>query len=150
MPTDRHLYDGLRPLGALMRHFRSLALVALAALGGVAAGACGLPDVFRPVGLKDVVIRYIGDSALKTGQRLAPIVSITADGVPVPNVRLVFSSSDTTILGLTAVGDTLVACRAGNALLTIRLVSSMVTDPSPTGQDSIHVTGGGVPPPTCP
>jgi len=133
-----------------MQLFRSFAPVALVALGGVAAVACGLSDIFRPTGLKDVVIRYVGDSNLKAGQRLAPTVSVTADGAPVPNPRLVFSSSDTTILGLTAVGDTLVACRAGTALLTIRLVSSMVTDSSPTGRDSIYVTGGGAPPPTCP
>ena len=133
-----------------MRHFRSLAPVVLAALGGVATGACGLADVFRPAGVKDVVIKYVGDSALKVGQRLAPVVSVEADGVPVPNLRLVFSSSDPTILGLTTVGDTLVGCRAGNARLTIRLVSSMVTDSAPTGRDSIRVSGGGPPLPTCP
>jgi|SRR5438128_1021651 len=133
-----------------MRHFRSLALVALAALGWVAAGGCGLPDVFRPTGVKDVVITYEGDTVLKVGQRLAPIVSVKADGVLVPDLRLLFSSSDTTILGLTPVGDTLVGCRTGSVLLSIRLVSSMVTDSGASAQDSISVTGGGSPPPTCP
>jgi len=132
-----------------MRHFRSLAPVALAALGGVAAGACGLQDVFRPAGLKNVVVRYVGDTVLKVGMRVAPVVTVEADGAPVPNPRLVLSSSDTTVLALTSIGDTLVACRPGGALLTIRLISSMVTDSAPTAQDSIRVQGGS-PVPKCP
>jgi hypothetical protein len=136
-------------LGALMRHFRSLTPVALAALGGLAAGACGLADVFRPAGLKNVVVRYVGDTLLRVGMRVAPAVTVEADGAPVPNPRLVFSSSNTLVLALTPVGDTLAACRVGGVLLTVRFISSMVTDSAPTAQDSIHVQGGS-PLPTCP
>ena len=57
-----------------MRPTRSLAPLALAALGGLAIGACGLADVFRPAGLKNVVVRYVGDTALTVGERLAPVV----------------------------------------------------------------------------
>src|SRR5713101_4509879 len=132
-----------------MPRFRSLAPVALAALGGVAAGACGLPDVFRPAGLKNVVVRYAGDTLLKVGMRVAPVVTVETDGATVPNLRLVFSSSDVTVLALTPVGDTLAACRTGSVQLTIRVISSMVTDSAPTAQDSIRVQGG-APLPTCP
>src|SRR2546422_7154504 len=41
--------------------------------------------------------------------------------------RSLFSSSDATVIALTPIGDTLVACRTGQVLLTIRLVSSMVS-----------------------
>ena len=133
-----------------MRPFRSLAPVALAALGGLAAGACGLPDVFRPAGLRNVVVHYAGDTILAVGERLAPVVVVEADGAPVPRPRLLFSSSDATVLALTPIGDTLVGCRTGTAVLTIRLVSSMAADSTPTSQDSISVTGGGPPLPTCP
>ncbi len=133
-----------------MRPTRSLAPLALAALGGLAIGACGLADVFRPAGLKNVVVRYVGDTALTVGERLAPVVSVEADGVPVARPRLLFSSSDATVVALTPIGDTLVACRTGQVLLTIRLVSSMVSDSALTAQDSIYVTGGGPPLPTCP
>ena len=133
-----------------MRAFRCSLPIALAALGGLASGACGLTDIFRPAGLKNVVVRYAGDTALKVGQRLAPVVTVQADGVPVPGPRLLFSSSDTTVIGLTSIGDTIVACRTGHVLLTIRLVNSMVTDSALTAQDSIFVSGGGTPPPTCP
>jgi len=132
-----------------MRPFSSLGPVALAALAGLAATACGLVDVFRPAGLKDVVVLYTGPTSLTIGDRVAPAVTTEADGVQVSNPRLVFSSSDTTILGLTPVGDTLVGCGNGQALLTIRLISSMVTDTAPTGQASIRVSGG-PPPPACP
>src|SRR5690349_12116445 len=125
-----------------MRLFRSHRSVALAALGGLAFGACGLADVFRPGGLKDVVLRYTGATTLSVGARLVPPVTVEADGVPLPNPRLRFSSSDTTVLALTPIGDTLVACRNGRAVLRIRLVSSMVADTTPAAQDSIRVTGG--------
>jgi hypothetical protein len=81
--------------------------------------------------------------------RVAPAVTVEADGAPVLNPRLVFSSSNPSVLALTPVGDTLAACRVGGALLTIRLISSMVTDSTPTVQDSIRVQGGS-PSPTCP
>ena len=89
-----------------MRLFRSHGSVALAALGGLAVGACGLADVFRPGGLKDVVLRYTGATTLNVGTRVAPAVTVEVDGVPMPNPRLRFSSSDTTILALTQIGDT--------------------------------------------
>lgn len=133
-----------------MRLFRFFGWIALTTLGGIATGGCGLPDIFRPDGPKNVVIRYVGDTVLTAGQRVAPAVSVTADGQPVPNPRLFFASSDTTIIALIPIGDTLVACRTGRVQLTIRLVSSMVTDSSLSGQGSIRVTGSGQPPPTCP
>ncbi len=132
-----------------MRLFRSHGSVALAALGGLAIGACGLADVFRPGGLKDVVLRYTGATTLSVGARQAPAVTVEVDGAPLPNPRLRFSSSDTTVLALTPIGDTLVACRVGRAVLSIYLVSSMVADTAPTAQDSIRVMGGS-PLPTCP
>jgi len=133
-----------------VRPFRFAGWMSLAALGGSAIGGCGLPDVFRPDGLKNVVIRYVGDSVLSTGQRVAPAVSVTADGETVPGPRLLFASSDTTTLAVIPIGDTLVACKNGRVQLTIRLVSSMVTDSTAIGQDSIRITGGGPPMPTCP
>ena len=135
-----------------MRLLRSLAPVLIAALGGVETGGCGLLDVFRPAGLKDVVIAYVGDTLLSPGQRLAPAVSVTADGAPVLNPPLSFSSSDTTVLALTSIGDTLVACRTGHVQLAIQfaLANSMVTGPGPSTQASIRITTRGTPPPTCP
>lgn len=132
-----------------MRLSRCVVTVVLASVGGAAIAACGLVDVFRPAGLKNVVVRYVGDSVLSVGTRVAPVVTVTADGAAVPTPRLRFASSDTTVLALIAIGDTLVACRSGHVALTIRLVSSMVPDSTPAGVDSIRVTGG---PPlsTCP
>jgi len=132
-----------------MRPFRCLTPVVLAALSGFATGACGLADVFRPAGLNDVVVSYLGATDLSVGARIAPVVSVEVDGAIMPNPRLRFTSSDPTVLALTPIGDTLVACGIGQALLTIRFVSSMVTDTVPSAQDLIRVTGG-PPLPVCP
>lgn len=128
-----------------MRLIGSLASAAVAVL----IGGCGLPDVFQAAGLKDVVITYLGDSVLTTGARVAVTVSVVAGGEPLPNPRLRFESSDPTVLALTAVGDTLVACHSGQAHLLTYLVSSMVTGTAPTAVDTIRISGG---PPlqTCP
>ncbi|HVH08501.1 MAG TPA: hypothetical protein VM736_01790 [Gemmatimonadales bacterium] len=133
-----------------MRRFRFFGAFGLAAFGGLTAGGCGLGEVFRPAGLKQVVLSYAGDTALKIGQRVPAVATLQAGGIPVSNPTLVFSSSDTTVVALTRDRDTLVACKVGGVQLTIRLLSSMVTDSVLSTQDSIHVTGGGSPPPTCP
>src|SRR3989442_15998921 len=105
-----------------MRPTRSLAPLALAVLGGLAIGACGLADVFRPAGLKNVVVRYVGGTAPTVGERLPPVVSVEAAGFPVARPPLLFSSSDATGAALTPIRHTLAPCRTGQALLTIPLV----------------------------
>lgn len=135
----------------VIRPLRSLASVALAVLGGFAAGSCGLEDVFRPAGVNHIVVTYCGDTLLAVGAREAPVVVVRANGTTIPNPRLSFSSSDTTVLALTPIGDTIVARKTGGVLLTVQLVSSMITSTAPGAQDSIHVRGGGsAPPPPCP
>ncbi len=139
------------PLRVVIRPLWSLARLALAAVGGLAVGACGLADVFRPPGLSDVVVTYCGDTLLKVGARSAAVVVVKANGATILNPRLSFSSSDPTVLAVTPTGDTLVAQKTGGVLLTVQLVSSMVTDTAPTARDSIHVkSGGSAPPLSCP
>ncbi len=128
----------------------SLAPVALAALVGLVAGACGLADVFRPAGLNNVTVTYCGDTLLAVGAREAAVVVVRANGATIRNPRLSFSSSDTTVLALTPTGDTLVARTLGHVLLSITLVSSMLTSTPPSTQDSIHVRGKGSAAPVCP
>jgi len=132
-------------VGIRMRLIGSLASAAVAAL----IGGCGFPDVFRGEGLKDVVITYLGATVLTTGDRVAVAVSVVADGEPLPDPRLRFSTSDNTVLALTPIGDTLVACHSGEAQLLTYFISSMVTDTAPTAVDTIRISGG-PPPPTCP
>ncbi len=135
----------------MIRPLRSLALVALTVLGGLVAGACGFEDVFRPAGLNDVIVTYCGDTVLAVGAREAAVVAVQVNGTTIPSPRLSFSSSDTTVLALTPIGDTIVARKTGGVLLTVQLVSSMITSTAPGAQDSIHVKGGGsAPPPPCP
>lgn len=134
----------------MIRPLWSLAPAALAALGGLVAGACGLADVFRPAGLNDVVVTYCGDTLLALGARKAAVVVVQANGATIRNPRLSLSSSDTTVLALTPTGDTLVARSLGHVVLTIQLVSSMVTSTAPSTRDSIRVKDRGTAPPLCP
>ena len=134
-----------------MRCFRSVVSVVVVALGGLAFQSCGLPDVFQAAGVKgDVVVTYLGATDLNTGDRVAIAVSVVVGGEPVPDPRLRFSSSDTIVLRLTSIGDTLLACHSGQGQLLTYLISSMVSDTAPVAVDSIHVTGGGQPLPPCP
>jgi len=134
-----------------MRPLRSVAPAALAAVGGLVVGACGLADVFRPAGLNDVVVTYCGDTLLAVGARQPAVVVVRANGATIQNPRLSFASSDTTVLTFTPTGDTLVARTLGHVLLSITLVSSMVTSTAPSSHDSIHVRskGSASAPPNC-
>ena len=134
----------------MIRPWWSLAPVALATLGGLVAGACGLADVFRPAGLNDVVVTYCGDTVLAVGAREVAVVVVKANGATIRNPRVTLASSDTAVLALTPTGDTLVARTLGHVLLTITLVSSMATGTAPSAQDSIHVRGKGSAAPACP
>src|SRR5437867_4933578 len=97
-----------------MRPTRSLAPLALAALGGLAIGACGLADVFRPAGLNDVGVTYCGDTLLAAGTREAVVVRVEANGATIPNPLLSVSSSHSTVLAHTPIGDTILAKQSGD------------------------------------
>src|SRR3989442_16028395 len=81
-----------------MRPFRCLTPVALAALSGLATGACGLGDVFRPSGLNGVVVSYLGAFDLSVGMRIAPDASVELDVFSVLSPCIGFFSSNPTIL----------------------------------------------------
>lgn len=112
----------------------SSGLAALAALA-----ACRLPDAFAAPGLEPVVLTYLSDTALTQGTTVALVIAVSVNGVPVPNPRLTLSSSDTTIVAITAAGDSLAARALGRAVLTVRLESSVLTDSLPTLAQPLRV-----------
>ncbi len=115
-----------------MRSPRSTVRLALAVVMGAAALACGFADVFRPAGSEPVTITYVGDTILHRDSTVPFRVVVEAGGDPLPAPRLRMTSSDTSILDLTAGQDSLWAKRNGTATLTIRVESSIVTDSAPT------------------
>lgn len=112
-------------------------LTASSALGALAA--CRLPDAFAAPGLEPVVLTYQSDTVLTQGTTVALVIAVSVNGVPVLNPRLTLTSSDTTILAVTAGGDSLAALALGRAVLTVRLESSMLTDSLPTLAQPLRV-----------
>src|SRR5467141_3682510 len=101
-----------------MRPGRSAVRLTLAVVIGAAALACGFADVFRPAGPEAVTITYVGDSILRRDSTVPFRVVVEAGGDPLPAPRLRMTSSDTSILDLTAGHDSLVAkSRTGTATI---------------------------------
>jgi len=121
---------------------RPVVRLALTVVGGMAALAtlaCGFADVFRPAGPEPVTITYVG-ATLHRDSTVPFSVVVEVGGGPLPTPRLQITSSDTSIFGLTAGQDSLVAkSRVATATLTIRLESSILTDSAPTLAQSIKV-----------
>jgi len=110
-----------------------------ASFGLGALGACGLRDAFAGPRLEPVVLTYEGDTALARGTTVSFLISVSVNGVAVPNPRLALTSSDTTIIAITAGGDSLAARALGRAALTVRLESSVLTDSLPTLVEGLRV-----------
>jgi hypothetical protein len=104
-----------------------------------ALGACRLPDAFAAPRLEPVVLTYLGDSTPVRGTAIPVVIGVSVHGVPVANPRLILSSSDTTIVAITAGGDSLAALALGRATLTVRLESSVLTDSLPTLTQALRV-----------
>ena len=117
----------------------SLAAVVAASIGLAGSGACRFPDAFAAPRLEPVVITYLGDSTPARGTTIPTVIGVSVNGVPVRNPRLALSSSDTTILAVTAGGDSLAALALGRATLTVRLESSVLTDSLPTLDQPLRV-----------
>lgn len=101
-----------------------------------ALGAC---DAFAGPRAEPVVLTYLGDTVLTRGMTVAAVIAVTVNGAPVPHPRLVLSSSDSTILLVTAGGDSLRARAKGQATLTVRVESSILTDSLPMLSQPLRV-----------
>jgi hypothetical protein len=99
-------------------------------------GAC---DAFAGPRVEPVVVAYAGDTVLIRGTAVAAVITVTANGKPLPHPRLVLSSSDPAIFAVTAGGDSLAALKVGPATLTVRLESSILTDSMPTLSQALRV-----------
>ncbi len=110
------------------RAIQSSGVVAVA----LALLSCHVADVMAPAGTERLVVSFEGESLLVAGTRVAPRIRIT-DGrspVAVPRVRLV--SADTTIIGVSAGGDSLLPRRLGSTLITAFVESSLLPSAPPS------------------
>lgn len=123
-----------------MPNSRPVTLLALAALGGVVLG-CGLADVFASSGLESVVLTYQGDTLISKGATVPFHVTAWVGRDSLVRPRLVAVSSDPNIVVVTPGQDSLLAVGGigGRATVTVRLLSSILTDSAPTLAQGIRV-----------
>lgn len=107
----------------------------------MAAVACGLVDVFQSSGVEAVTLVYQGDAFVTRDSTVAFTVIVEVGDATLSRPHLNITSSDTSIVALTPGRDSLIGRNTGNATLTIRLESAMLTDPAtaPTLNQPIHV-----------
>ncbi|MBI4541654.1 MAG: hypothetical protein HY705_01345, partial [Gemmatimonadetes bacterium] len=116
-----------------MRFARCGIRAGLTVLGAVATATCDLPDILTEPGVEDVVVSFsTEDSTLVLGSTVAVPVAVTLNGEPFAEARLRVSSSDTTVVGVNAAGDSLIARKRGRATVTVELVSSALPDSAPS------------------
>jgi hypothetical protein len=110
------------------------------ALATVATLGCGFSDIFASAGLRPVEIVYQGDTILGRDSTVPFNIVVVAGDEPLDRPHLEISSSDTSVFTLTASGDSIHAgARVTKAVLTVRLLSSILTDSTPALYQNIHV-----------
>src|SRR5687767_13010730 len=106
---------------------------------GIVLVACGFADLFNSAKIGDIVVAYTGPDVMAVGDTVPVSITVTAGGTPLTSARLFITSSDTSIIALSARSDTLFAKDRGFDTLTIRVVASIFTDTVPTILQPIRV-----------
>ena len=122
----------LRSGPALTRQFTVLLLA-------VVTANCHVADVTAPARIEPVRMTFAGDSVIVLGTRALPRVEATTNGVPLAGPHIRLESSDTSVLGISAAGDSVVAKRLGHATLTASLESSLFPSPPPAVARTVYV-----------
>ena len=98
----------------------------------IALLSCHVGDVMAPAGAERLVLAFEGDSLLVAGARLAPRVRVTRGADPIPASRIRLLSADTSIIGVTASGDSLLPHRLGSTAITAYVESSLLPSAPPS------------------
>lgn len=110
-------------------------------------------DALGPTGPRGVTFIHTGVTDLTVGE-LTPVgVTVSAQGVPLPQLRLrVEISPDSTRVTLNVAGDSLIPCKSGGqpSLLVRLLHSSAVGTDVPDTSIALRVSGGGPSDARCP
>jgi len=125
----------------------SLRRVAPGLLCAAVVTACALGDLLSSPQARDVVVTYVGDTAMAIGDRIPVAVTVLVDGDTLPNPRLLVASGDTSIVAVLSGGDSIAARARGTARLTIRFVNAILTESVPTTAVTLCVN---VPLTNCP
>lgn len=109
------------------------------------ATSCGVVDVLGDPRRAHVDVLYTGPTLLDEGDTAAVSVTVMLDGEPLADPPVAVLSSDTTILGVLSGGAILVGRVDGRAILTVRYVNSLFTDPIPSTAVEVRVRRRGPP-----
>jgi hypothetical protein len=135
-----------------MRKSVRVTAAVLVSVSALILAACTVFDALGPTGARGVTFTYAGDTLLNVGDIVPIPVTVSVDGVLLPPQRLrVAITPDSTRVTLNATGDSLVACRAGQASLLVQLLHSSAAGTSiPDTTIGLHVSGGAPPGSRCP
>jgi hypothetical protein len=135
-----------------MRKSVRVTAAAMVSVSALIFAGCGVLDALAPTGPRGVTFTYAGDSLLSVGDIVPVAVTVSVDGVLLPPQRLhVAITPDSTRVTLNVTGDSLLACRAGQALLLVQLLHSSTSGTSaPDSAFPLHVIGGAPPGSRCP
>ncbi|MGE5803581.1 MAG: hypothetical protein ACM358_15145 [Gemmatimonadota bacterium] len=106
---------------------------------GIVLVSCGFADLIDSGKIGDVAIAYSGPDVVNVGDTVPISVSVTVGGTPLTDAHLWVTSSDTSLISLSARSDTLFAKDRGIGTLTIRVVASIFTDSFPTLVQQVRV-----------
>ena len=135
-----------------MRQSVRVTIAGMGLLGVLIPAGCSVFDAVGAGEPRQVTLVYSGDTILSVNVPRPVVVTVLADGVPLPQQRLqVAITPDSTRVTLNVAGDSLIPCRAGQAALLLRLLhSSAVGTATPDTTIALHVTGGAPPGGACP
>src|SRR5438046_5840292 len=106
--------------------------------------ACVVSDALTGPNVAPVVLRYSGDTVLVVGDTSTFTLTAQVGDALVDHPRFRYTIDDSTIVGRTAGGDSLVARRRGRTRLTASLVSPLMPDPAPSVSETLDVVVGSV------
>ena len=135
-----------------MRQSVRVTVAGMLLVGAFILAGCMVLDALAPPGPRGVTFTYVGDTVLRVGTPAAFTLTVTAQGVPLPQpwLRVEISPESTQVL-LNVTGDSLIPCQAGQASLLVGLLhSSAAGSDMPDTAIGLRVTGGGPPNPRCP
>ena len=135
-----------------MRQSERVTVAGMVLLGALIPASCMVFDALGPTGPRGVTFVYTGATDLTVGQLTPVRVTASAQGVPLAQQRLRLGiSPDSTRVTLNLAGDSLIACKAGQASLLVRLLhSSAAGTEMPDTTIALRVTGGGTSDSRCP
>lgn len=105
---------------------------------------CDASTALGPAEVRDIGLRWTGDTALVAGAMLQPVVTVTIDGETYARARLRFSSGDPAVVRVGPDGRSLHAVAVGTALVTVQLLDAALPSPLPSISQAVVVSPFGL------